>query len=107
MHAALVIVSEHDPKDIFQGIDHLWVKPPRKLKGKYTLEPGITFDCLIFSDLETLGDEEVLMDGGLVVTNFYFQTSREDLFCVGPLNGSSLKIEEQYERIKEFLMNPI
>lgn len=107
MHRELLIISEYDPQDIFQGLDHLWLLPPRRLLNKNTAVPDIAFDYLIFSALETLGEVKVLTDGGLVVTNYFFQTSRENFFCVGPLNGSKMSIEKQYERIKEYLRNPI
>ncbi|HEY8396258.1 MAG TPA: hypothetical protein VIK96_05715 [Bacilli bacterium] len=107
MDFELLIVSNYDPKDIFAGINHLWLKPPKRIESGKKVAPDIRFDYLIFSDLETLGDEAVLTDQGIVITNFYFQTSCEDFFCVGPLNGSSLGIEQQYKKIKEFLFDPI
>jgi hypothetical protein len=106
MHYDLLIVSNYNPENIFEGIKHLWLNTGR-LTGPQIIDNKFEFDYLIFSDLETLGDEEVLIDQGIVVTNFYFQTSSEQLFCIGPISGSDLEIKKQFQRIKDFLIDPI
>ncbi|MGI6768962.1 MAG: hypothetical protein ACOX43_07785 [Bacilli bacterium] len=106
MHYDLLIVSPYNPENIFTGIKHLWL-PSGRLTGPKIINSKYEFDYLIFSALETLGDEEVLIDQGIIVTNFYFQTSNEALFCIGPLSGSELEIKKQFLKIKEFLTGPI
>ncbi|MDD3999577.1 MAG: hypothetical protein PHX62_01610 [Bacilli bacterium] len=106
MHYDLIIICDYDPKNIFEEFNFLRLSPSSYLIGPYETNEEISFDYLIFSDPLALNNQAVLMDFEFIITNYYFQTSFEQYFCIGKANKSNLAIEKQFQRIKEYLINP-
>jgi hypothetical protein len=106
MHYDLIIISDYDSEKIFEGINHLQLHPPHYLIGLNETDNHLTFDYLIFSNPETLGNQKVLCDQDKIITNYFFQTSLEHLFCIGPISGSYLNPKLHFQKIKDFLTDP-
>mgnify|MGYP000858012932 CR=1 FL=1 len=65
---------------------------------------SITFDYLIID--KYYSDLPLLKENKKIVTNQYFETSIERIFAIGEINSSNSSINEQLEKIIDYIKNP-
>jgi thioredoxin reductase len=108
MHYDLIIISDFQLEDtLLENLNYLHIDSKHYLLTPFETNNHLTFDYLIFSNLETIKELEILIDNHQVITNYYFQTNFDHLFAIGKINGSNFPLEIQLKRILEFLINPI
>ena len=104
MHYDLIIISNLKINwDIFKDFNYLVIDENHYLTDFYQTNNNLSFDTLIFSNLNSIKNIELLTDNGQVITNNVFQTNFDHLFAIGSINGSQKSIYDQIVIIYEFL----
>ncbi|NLD26657.1 MAG: hypothetical protein GX661_04775 [Acholeplasmataceae bacterium] len=107
MHYDLLIISKENLKHpLLKEFAYSSLDPGHYLVNPYETDNHLSFDYLIFDDFNVVKNIDIMIDGGIIITNCYFQTNYEHLFALGKINGSTLPLSEQLQRILEFLLNP-
>ena len=105
MHYDLIIISNLDLKnEIFENINYLILDDSHYLINPHLTNTNINFDYLIFSNIDSVKNLDLLTDNNFIITNSYFQTNLDHIFAIGKINNSQKSIDQQLVDIKDFLM---
>jgi len=105
MHYQLIIISNDKyVNSSLNNIDYLYLDESHSLKDYYHTDNNLSFDYLIFKNLETINNLDILVDDDKVITNYYFQTNYDHIFAIGKINNSKLEENDQVNKILEFLV---
>ncbi|HHU56606.1 MAG TPA: hypothetical protein GXZ48_08040 [Acholeplasmataceae bacterium] len=108
MHYDIIIVSslKLDEK-LLEGFNYLLVENA-EINDDYSItyqNKNIKYDFLIidklYDNLKTLKEDK------RIITNQFFETSIENVFAIGPINNSPLKVNKQLQIILNHLKNPL
>ena len=106
MHKSIVIISNYNFEDFLKNIniDYQIFDESYYLINEYTLNDNTTFDYAIVSNPNSIKQIDCLKDGQIIICNYYFQTSKENIFLIGKENNSKKGIFEQFQTVINYLL---
>ena len=110
MHYTLIIISNTITKEYLNkiNVDYL-ILNEATLIDNYSLNSNnieYTFDYLIITDLSLINNIQIEIEHKKALTNFYMQTSVDNIFAIANASNSSLPEFEQLEIVLYYLINP-
>ncbi|HKM30282.1 MAG TPA: hypothetical protein VJZ51_05965 [Bacilli bacterium] len=107
MHKTIIFLLKN-PLDItlFASISHLTLQESYEVIDENTLktpEGMIYFDYLITDNVDNVRCLNLAQENKMLLTNFFLQTSTENIYALSPATNCSLAISEQLLRIYEDL----
>ena len=110
MHYPVVFISNNFTKDSFNNtpFEILFLKEAAIIDNYELIfnNQNISFDYLITDSSEYLKKMNIEFDGDCAITNYFLQTSVENVFAIGNANSSKKNITDQFEIIIEYIINP-
>lgn len=110
MHFTMIIITNKPFESELQkyNIDYLSLNKAT-LIDNYSLQVNdkkYTFDYLIINDLTLIDNLQIDIEHKKALTNYYMQTSVDNIFAISNASNSSLPELKQLEIALDYIINP-
>lgn len=105
-HYNILIISKNNPNpEIFNGVEFLCKDDASVSELNFAKIDGekISWDYLITDNECILNNFNLFKDDNYFITNYFFQSSIDEIFIIGKHNNSNHDYNYQYQTIIDFL----
>lgn len=105
MQTTILIISKEHQNEYNIDIEHLII-PSGTIIDNNSLSYNneiYYFDYLLIDDLKYISNLEIRLEHKKALTNFYLQTSIDNIFALLDANNSNYSLQDEIERVIEFI----
>lgn len=105
MQTTILIISKEHQNEYNIDIDHLIIPSATIIDNNSLSYNNETyfFDYLFIDDLKCINNLEIRLEHKKALTNFYLQTSIDNIFALLDANNSNYSLQDEIERVIDFI----